>query len=346
MNAPVLPATRDDDEPRSGPVLSSVAMSSAPRVNPGPEVEPEVDPWVLTEETLPESTRHDLLTERIRDLLQAWVDRTGRVAKVGRNLAIHWDEERPQRGAHPDVFLVEPPPPPEEGNDVLSLRLWEPDHVAPQLAVEIVSRTNPEKDYLSAPAKYRECGVGELWILDVGLFGPRVDGGPHRIQIWRRLARGRFARVVAGNGPAWSEAGKGWIHFTREEGGSFGIYADEAGREPWLTTEEAERKAKEEEREAKEAALRKAEAEREAKEAALRKAEAERKAKEAERQAKEVALRKAEAERKAKEKERKAKEVALRKAEAERKAKEAAQREAEAALRELAALKAQLAGGQ
>jgi hypothetical protein len=177
-------------------------------------------------------------------------------------------------------------------------------HVAPRLAVEIVSPTNPRKDYLSAPTKYDECGVSELWILDADLSGPRAEGGPHRIQIWRRLAGGRFDRVVAGDGPAWSEVVEGWVHFTREDGGSFRIYADQAGREPWLTAEEAERKAKE------------------------------------------AALRKAEAERKAKEAERKAKEAAQREAEAERKAKEAAQREAEAALRELAALKAQLAGGQ
>lgn len=43
------------------------------------------------------------------------------------------------------------------------------------------------------------------------LFGPDVHGGAHILQVWRR-EEGLFARVHAGNGPAWSEelAGLGW----------------------------------------------------------------------------------------------------------------------------------------
>ena len=302
MNAPVPPALRDH-EPGTGAVLSSVPMSSPPRVVAADQVVSDADPWVLTEETLPESSRHDLITEHLRQVLLAWADRMGRPMKIGRNLAVRWDRERPQRGVDPDLYVVEPPPP--EGDDVSSLRLWEPGHVAPRLAIEIVSPTNPKKDYLFAPTKYAACGVGELWILDADLSGPRVEGGPHRLQLWRRLTGGRFERVVAGEGPGWSEAVQGWVCFAGEEAEDrcFQLCADKAGREPWPTRTDLERRAKEAERRAK---------------------EAERRAKEAERQAKEA--------------ERQAKEAALRQVEVERKAKEAA-------LHELAALKAQLAGG-
>lgn len=257
MNPPVLPSTKGDAE-RPGDVLPSSPMA-APRVIIAADVVPDPERWVLTEEHLPETSPHDLTSEHLRQLLLAWADRAGRRVKIGRNLAVRWDREHPQYGVDPDVYILDPPPP--EGDEVLSLLMWRHGHFAPRLAVEVVSASNSQKGYHLAPAKYAVCGVGELWVIDPLRFGPRADGGPHCIQVWRRREEGCFERTAAGNGPAWSDAIQGWIHVG--PGRSVRICNDEAGLDPWLTREEVERAAKE-------AALRQADAERAAKEAALR----------------------------------------------------------------------------
>ncbi|WP_437306889.1 Uma2 family endonuclease [Sorangium sp. So ce388] len=259
MPAPTLP-TPSSARPASGAVLPSAPMPPAPRMIRRSEVVPDPVRWVLTEETVPESRPHDLLSERIRCLLLGWAARAGRIVQIGRNLAIRWDRQHPQLGVDPDVYLVEPPPP--EGDAVRSLLLWKDGHVAPRLAVEIVSAQHPTKDYVIAPQKYAACGIEELWVLDPFLEGPRAHGGPFRIQLWRRLADVSLAQVHAGEGPAWSEIVQGWLHAVRSPAGwSFDLSTDEAGAERWSTPEEAERAAKE-------AAQRDAEAERAARDVA------------------------------------------------------------------------------
>lgn len=306
MTAPRIQPTLPAAQRARRAVLPSAPMPPALRVIRRSEVVPDLERWVLTEETVPESSPHDLLSERIRALLLGWAAHAGRAVKIGRNLAVRWDRQHPQFGVDPDVYLVEPPPP--EGDAVRSLRLWKKGHMAPRLAVEIVSAQHPTKDYVIAPQKYAVCGVEELWILDPFLEGPRAHGGPFRIQVWRRQDDGAsFALVHAGEGPAWSEVVQGWIHAVRTPAGeSFDLSSDEAGAERWLTPEETERAAKERERAAK---------------------ERERAAKEKERAAKEAARREAaRAQREA--------EAAQREAEAERAAREAAERR----IRELEAL--------
>jgi hypothetical protein len=51
-------------------------------------------------------------------------------------------------------------------------------------------------------------------------------------------------RVYAGEGPVWSAAVDGWL-FAVNEGQSLRIAFDEAGTRWWMTSEEAERAAKE-----------------------------------------------------------------------------------------------------
>ena len=259
------------------------------------EMDRERDDWVLTEDQVPESRRHDLVSDRIKDLLAGFAERSGRQMKIGRNLALRWSKKRPQIGVDPDVYVLEPPPP--GGDDFESLKLWKPGCFPPILAVEVVSKSRADKDYAASPEKYAACGVPELWVLDPKMCGPKARGGPFRIQVWRRGKEGDFKRVYEGEGPAFSEALSAWI-FAVDEGRSFRIADDEAGTSWWMTPAEAERAAKEVERAAKEA-------ERTAK-------EVERAAKEAERAAKEVERTAKEAERAAKEVERAAKEAALR----------------------------------
>lgn len=256
MNAPFRPSTAGR-APAAATVLPSAPMSAALRVIRPDEVVPDPERWVLTEEQVPESSPHEILSERIKHLLLGWAARAGRTVKIGRNLAIRWDPEHPRYGVDPDVYIVEPPPP--EGDEVESLLLWKPGRVPPLLAVEIVSKSHPTKDYIDAPRKYAACGVGELWILDPRLVGPHDAGGPHRIQIWRRLDSGDLTLLHAAEGPAWSEAVQGWVRAT-PGGRSIDLTSDEAGEERWLTPEEAERTAKEAARAAEQAALRRAEA--------------------------------------------------------------------------------------
>lgn len=227
------------------------------------------DDWTLSEDPVPESSAHDRVCDLLKLLLLAWAARRERSAKIGRNLAVRWDESHPSVGVDPDVYVIEPPPP--EGDELTSLRLWEEGHHAPLLAIEVVSPTRAQKDYVSSPEKYAASGTRELWVFDPKLAGPDAHGGPFRIQVWTRDEDDAFRRTFAGEGPAWSPAIEGWL-FAIDEGRSLRIASDEAGTAWWMTGEEAERAAKEAERAAKEA-------ERAAKEQALRDVEAERAAK-------------------------------------------------------------------
>lgn len=216
------------------------------------EVDRSRKDWTLPEETVPESRAHDLILDLLKALLAAWVARTGRHAQVGRNLAIRWDEDHPNVGTDPDIYVVEPPPP--EGDRVESLRLWMPGHHPLLLAVEVVSSTNAVKDYEQAPDKHAAAGTQELWVFDPGLNGPKSRGGPARLQIWSRTDDGTFQRIYRGEGPARSPALGAWL-FAVDEGERLRIADDPGGTIWWMTPTEAERAAKEQERAAKEAAL-------------------------------------------------------------------------------------------
>lgn len=213
--------------------------------------------WELSEETMPESVTHDQAVDLLRAILARWAQGQTN-AMVARNLAIRWDPDAPRIGVDPDVVLLAPRPPED---DLRSVRTWMPGHAPPLVAVEVVSETNPHKDYAIAPDKYAASGTGELWIFDPLLAGPTSHGGPFRLQVWRRDVEGRFDRIYAGDGPSYSAFIGGYLVAT-DEGRKLRIADDEACTRMWLTGEEAERAAKEQERGAKEQ-------ERAAKEAAL-----------------------------------------------------------------------------
>jgi hypothetical protein len=210
------------------------------------------DAWVLPEVPVPESIVHRAIVELLAALLRAWVARTGRDALIAENLACRWDERRRAFGVDPDVCLVEPAPP-QEAEGLQSLRLWAPGHSAPRLAVEVVSRNHPYKDYDLAPDKYAASGVGELWIFDHELAGPRTRGGPHRLQLWTRASDATFVRAYAGDGPIYSPALGAWA-FAADGPRRLRIADDEACSEKWLTAEESERAEKEAVRAEKEVA--------------------------------------------------------------------------------------------
>jgi len=185
---------------------------------------------------------------------------------------VRWDAEHPQNGVDPDVCVLSPTPP---GNpDLRSVLTWQAGYAPPLLAIEVVSETNPRKDYVVAPDKYAACGARELWIFDPLLSGPASHGGPHRLQLWHR-EEGDWVRIYAGDGPIRSPTLGAYL-IPVDDGRRLRIADDAEGTQLWPTAEESERAAKESERAAKES-------ERAAK-------ESERAAKESERAAKEAAL--------------------------------------------------------
>ena len=198
--------------------------------------------WELSEETMPQSIVHNESTGLIEAILSfracSWPN-----TRIARDLAIRWDESNPKIGIDPDVCVLRPAPPLENG-DLRSVRTWIPGHKAPIFAVEVVSNTNPRKDYEMAPEKYAASGTGELCIFDPMLAGPKSLGGPYRLQLWRRDESGEFRRIYAGSGPVYSPALNGYL-VPIEKGRKLRIADDEAGLHLWPTAEEAERAAKE-----------------------------------------------------------------------------------------------------
>jgi Uma2 family endonuclease len=221
---------------------------------------------------MPESLLHDEVVSLLKALLSAWAARAPGSCCVARNLAVRWDEAHPAIGVDPDLCVLSPAP---LDPRLRSVRTWRDGLSAPVLAIEVVSETNPRKDYTVAPDKYAASGTQELVLFDPLLSGPASHGGPVRLQVWQRNEEGEFVRVYAGEGPAYSATLQAWL-FTVDDGVKLRVSSDAAGTTLWLTPEEAERAAKEAERAAKEE-------ERAAK-------EEERAAKEEERAAKEEAL--------------------------------------------------------
>jgi hypothetical protein len=106
--------------------------------------------------------------------------------------------------------------------------------------MEVVSQSEPRKDYAIAPDKYAASGAGELVVFDPLLSGPRTQGGPFRLQVWRRDEADTFVRVYAGDGPAHSAALGAYL-VVGEEGRRLRFADDEAGTRLWPSDEEAAR---------------------------------------------------------------------------------------------------------
>lgn len=137
--------------------------------------------------------------------------------------------------------MLSPKPVPEviDGTPVLtSVRTWKKGHAPPRLAIEVVSPNHPYKDYGEAPDKYAANGTEELWVFDPLLAGPRAQGGPFRLQVWRRDGEGRLARTYAGDGPARSGALEAWA-IPVEDGRALRIASSPDGEGMWPTEAEA-----------------------------------------------------------------------------------------------------------
>jgi len=191
---------------------------------------------------MPVTPLHNDAVLLLSSVLAAWVAASGRDASIEHDIALRWDPEHPRVGVDPDLAVFEPALP--DRDRILSAKTWVEGHAAPRLAIEIVSTTNPKKDYGQSPEKYAANGTEELWVFDPRLAGPRSTGGPFLLQVWRRAEDGGFQRLYAGPGPARSERLGAWIVVT-SEGRRVRVADDPDGRMLWPTIEEQERAAKE-----------------------------------------------------------------------------------------------------
>lgn len=200
--------------------------------------------WAVPEIPVPESDTHDVAIDYLKALLLAWAVRSGRAVKVARNLGIRWVQEEPRAGFDPDLCVIEPSPP--ANGPLTSLRLWEPGHAVPLLAIEVVSPSHPYKDYVDTPERCAACGIGELWVYDPMLAGPAARGGPVLLQVWQRSSGGEFERIHSGQGPVRSPALGAWLHPRASrlpEGATLVVSADPGGHERWQTLEEQARRS-------------------------------------------------------------------------------------------------------
>jgi len=209
------------------------------------------DDWIIRWDEAPESAWHDACLELLKALLDAWIGATARDAAVFRDIAIRAHRERPALGWNPDVCLVEPAPP--GASELESMRLW--DHAPPSFAFEAVSPNHPYKDYAIVPEKCAVAGVKELCVFDPLLAGPRAQGGPWLLQLWKRASDGTFERVYAGSDAAWSAVLGAWLVPNREER-RLRIAGRASGEESWLTREEQARQREEQARQRESDALR------------------------------------------------------------------------------------------
>ena len=274
---------------------ASTPMSTSARPAPTEmvyELTLRPDRWTLMDDPpMPDPVLQDQSTRTLVLVLEHRIATRGMNASTGAHLAVRWDHAHPTVGVDPDVYLVEPALAP----DTTSLRVWEAGRQPPRLAVEIVSQSTADVDYLDKPERYAASGTRELWIFDPQGFGPSVAalGGPYRLQVWRRVAKDKFKRIFAGEGPGYSRELGAWIVVT-SEGRELRLADDRAGTRLWPTAAEAERRA----REVAETAREVAETAREAAETAREAAET---AREVERQAREAAETAREVERQARE---------------------------------------------
>jgi Uma2 family endonuclease len=167
----------------------------------------------------------------------AWQARTKQEhLLIGCEVACRWDSRHPKVGVDPDVYIVERPPGEEGTGYIGSVRTWENGNSPPILAIEIVSRSRPGKDYKDSPEKHDLLGTFELWVFDPGLNGYTDEQPPALLQIFQRETNQRLVQTCAGEGPFRSDALDAWVMVIDEK---LVVANDREGKDRWPTLEEA-----------------------------------------------------------------------------------------------------------
>ena len=177
---------------------------------------------------MPESSRHGLLCDLVRQILGHAL---GREHSIGKDNFVYFDATRPRRCIAPDGFVKLNFP-----RDVFpTWRTWE--RGAPELCVEILSPSDT-KEKLSFPEKlrrYRAMGTRELVA-----FNADARAGS-RVRAWDRIEDDLVERVVEGETTPCLTLG---LHWVLAPGGedlpvALRLAKDAGGQELLLTGEEA-----------------------------------------------------------------------------------------------------------
>jgi len=292
---------------------------------------PESDHRPMAETDL----HRDLMIESITALKLHFQDDPN--VYVSGNLMVYYVEGHPEISVSPDVFVVKGVP----NGERRVYKTWE--EKAPDITLEMTSRSSHHEDFVKKRALYEQLGVQEYFIFDPQvrrtrpqLVGFRLEGG-----VYRPLSE---SRIVEGTQVFYSEVlglelhGRGkslrWVDPRTFQRLPVPAELFEQVKEE---TERAEA-----ERERAEAERKRAEAERERADAEQERADAERERADAEQVRADAERGKAAAERGKAEAERERAETERERAEAEKRAAEAERRRADAAEAELARLREEI----
>jgi Uma2 family endonuclease len=192
------------------------------------------DWFIEDDEPVGQSTDHFDNEIRLASMLRAWNTRTGNDWLIGCELPFRWDEREPRVGIDPDVYVAERPPADPDGN-IPSVCTWKDGRTPPLLAIEIVSKSRPKKDYVSSPERHDLLGTFELWVFDPSLYGHSKDQESVSLQMFQRETNNHLVQTYSGNGPVFSDALEAWVSVVDAE---LVISYDREGKDRWLTLEE------------------------------------------------------------------------------------------------------------
>ncbi|MFO0554330.1 MAG: Uma2 family endonuclease [Polyangiaceae bacterium] len=158
------------------------------------------------EEKVGEDLLQRLIIEVLRPLVERWLTDRGVTGLTGADQFIYFKRGDVRKRVAPDVFVL---PGVRPGRRVRSWKTWE-EGVAPSFALEVVS-LDVDKDYVDAPALYRELGVEELIIFD-----PDFEAEPHRyrFQVYRFGKSRRVVRQVTNEDRVRSKTLSCWVRAT------------------------------------------------------------------------------------------------------------------------------------
>jgi hypothetical protein len=129
-----------------------------------------------------------LIAEVLRPSIARWYASLGKPRLVGACQLLYYKRGNPSKVVAPDVYDLPGVPP---DTRIRSWQVWKTG-IVPDLAIEVVSSSDPYKDDADPPPRYAELGVKELVIFD-----PDYEQGSDRVrwQRFRRLKRRGFVRV-------------------------------------------------------------------------------------------------------------------------------------------------------
>jgi hypothetical protein len=145
-----------------------------------------------TEEKVGQDTLQWMILELLRPLLERWYALLCKPTFVGADTFIYCERGKPKKVVAPDLYVL---PGVEPGRRIKSWKVWKTG-IVPSFALEVVSSTEPDKDYVDVIERYAELGVDELVVFD-----PDHEQSDERVrwQRYRKLKRRGFVQVEASN---------------------------------------------------------------------------------------------------------------------------------------------------